>query len=64
VIAVARSGAKANRSCGVMKGRSAISDLLLGWDNGALESEADLIARLKKWVTEESMRRCWQCKTE
>jgi hypothetical protein len=44
--------------------RSQISTILLGWDNATLKTEADLLALLKKWVTEESMRRCWQCKNE
>ena len=45
-------------------GRSAISTILTGWDDGKLATESDLLALLKTWVTEESARRCWQCKKD
>ena len=44
--------------------RSAITTALTGWDDGKLTTETELLALLKKWVTEESARRCWQCKND
>jgi predicted DNA-binding transcriptional regulator AlpA len=44
--------------------RSAISTALVGWDDRKLTTEADLLALVKRWVTDESVRRCWQCKNE
>jgi len=45
-------------------GRSAICAALLGWDDGSLKTEADVVAFIKKWVTDESVRQCGQCKRE
>lgn len=45
-------------------GRSEINKLLLGWDDHSLKTEADVVAFLKKWMTDESFRRCSDCRTE
>jgi len=46
------------------EGRSAMCTTLMGWDDGSLRSERDVLAFLEKWVTNESVRRCWVCKRE
>lgn len=47
-----------------VEARSELSKTLLGWDDGSLKTETDVIAFVKKWMLEESMRRCAQCKNE
>lgn len=44
--------------------RSKVQELLMGWDSGEIRTADDLLAFLRKWVTDESVRTCWQCKQE
>ena len=44
--------------------RSKITTILLGWDDRSLKTEADVIAFLKKWMVDESFRRCSECSAE
>jgi hypothetical protein len=44
--------------------RSEINALLLGWDDGSLQRGTDVVAFLKKWMVDESFRRCSGCRTE
>ena len=47
-----------------VEARSAICTTLMGWDDGSLKTEADVVAFLKKWIMTESVRQRWQCKSE
>ncbi len=47
-----------------VEARSEINTLLLGWDDRSLKTEADVLAFLKKWMLDESFRRCSECRTE
>lgn len=44
--------------------RSEINALMLGWDDGSLQRGTDVVAFLKKWMVDESFRRCSDCRTE
>lgn len=44
--------------------RSNVQTLLTGWDSGEIRTADDLCAFLRKWVTDESIRTCWECKEE
>jgi hypothetical protein len=44
--------------------RSEITTILLGWDDRSLKTEADVVAFVKKWTIDESMRRCSDCRGE
>ena len=44
--------------------RAAICTALIGYDDGSLKTEADVVAFIRKWVMTESVRQCWQCKRE
>jgi hypothetical protein len=44
--------------------RSEITTIVLGWDDRSLKNEADIIAFLKKWMMNESIRRCSECSAE
>jgi hypothetical protein len=43
------------------EGRSEINHVLLGWDDRSLRTEADVVAFIRKWMVDESIRRCSQC---
>lgn len=47
-----------------VEARSEINTLLLGWDDHSLRTEADVVAFLKKWMHDESFRRCSDCRAE
>jgi len=36
----------------------------MGWDSGEIRTADDLCTFLRKWVTDESIRTCWECKQE
>jgi hypothetical protein len=44
--------------------RSEVATVLMGWDDGSLKTETDVVAFLKKWMNDESFRRCSECRTE
>ena len=44
--------------------RSEICTTLVGWDDGKLKTEADIVTFLKRWVANESVRQCTQCKSD
>jgi hypothetical protein len=46
------------------EGRSEITSLVRGWDDGSLKTEADVLAFLRKWMLDESFRHCSECRTE
>jgi hypothetical protein len=47
-----------------VEARSEINTLLLGWDDHSLRTDADVVASLRKWMLEESVRRCSDCRSE
>lgn len=46
------------------EGRSGITSLVRGWDDGSLKTEADVLAFLRKWMLDDSFRHCSECRTE
>lgn len=44
--------------------RSKIQQILIGWDSGEIRTADDLCAFLQKWMTDESIRTCWDCRQE
>jgi hypothetical protein len=47
-----------------VEARSEINTLLLGWDDRSLRTEAEVVGFLKKWMHEDSFRRCSECRAE
>jgi len=44
--------------------RSEIATVLMGWDDKSLKTTADVVTFLKRWMIDESCRRCLECRTE
>jgi predicted site-specific integrase-resolvase len=44
--------------------RSTIQRILIGWESGEIRTADDLCTFLRKWVADESIRTCWECKRD